>query len=38
VQVNVVGTVMFFGALAIVGFGQLIGAQVRLGSRRKEAL
>jgi len=38
VQVNVVGTVMFFGALAIVGFGQLIGARVRLGSRRKEAL
>jgi spermidine/putrescine transport system permease protein len=38
VQVNVVGTVMFFGALAIVGLGQLIGAQVRLGSRRKEAL
>jgi spermidine/putrescine transport system permease protein len=38
VQVYVVGTVMFFGALAIVGLGQLIGAQVRLGSRRKEAL
>jgi spermidine/putrescine transport system permease protein len=38
VQINVVGTVMFFGALAIVGFGQLIGARVRLGSRRKEAL
>ena len=38
VQINVVGTVMFFGALAIVGIGQLIGAQVRLGSRRKDAL
>lgn len=37
VQINVVGTVMFFGALAIVGIGQLIGAQMRLGSRRKEA-
>jgi len=29
---------MFFGALAIVGIGQLVGARVRLGSRRKEAL
>jgi spermidine/putrescine transport system permease protein len=38
VQINVVGTVMFFGALAIVGFGQLIGARLRIGSRRKEAL
>jgi len=38
VQINVVGTVMFFGALAIVGIGQLIGARVRLGSKRKEAL
>ena len=32
VQINVVGTVMFFGALAIVGIGQAIGAR-----RRKEA-
>ena len=38
VQVNVIGTVLFFGALAIVGIGQLIGARVRLGSQRKEAL
>ncbi|MCA0295984.1 MAG: ABC transporter permease [Actinobacteria bacterium] len=38
VQINVVGTVMFFGALAIVGIGQLIGARLRVGSRRKEAL
>jgi spermidine/putrescine transport system permease protein len=38
VQINVVGTVMFFGALAIVGFGQLIGSRLRVGSRRKEAL
>lgn len=37
VQVNVVGTVMFFGALAIVGLGQTIGSRVRLGSRRKGA-
>jgi spermidine/putrescine transport system permease protein len=36
VQVNVVGTVMFFGALAIVGLGQTIGTRVRLGSKRKE--
>ena len=32
VQLNVVGTVRFFGALAIVGIGQAIGAR-----RRKEA-
>lgn len=40
VQINVVGTVMFFGALAIVGIAQTVGARVRLGSRsrRKEAL
>lgn len=38
VQINVIGTVMFFGALAVVGFGQVIGARVRLGARRKEAL
>ncbi len=37
VQINVVGTVMFFGALAIVGIGQVIGARVRLGASRKEA-
>ena len=37
VQVNVVGTVMFFGALAIVGIGQTVGAKVRLGSKRREA-
>lgn len=37
VQINVVGTVMFFGALAIVGIGQVLGARMRLGSRRKEA-
>jgi hypothetical protein len=28
---------MFFGALAIVGIGQVLGARMRLGSRRKEA-
>ncbi|MGV8910130.1 MAG: ABC transporter permease [Propionicimonas sp.] len=38
VQINVVGTVMFFGALAIVGIGQLIGARRRIGSKRREAL
>lgn len=37
VQINVVGTVMFFGALAIVGLGQVIGSRVRLGARRREA-
>jgi spermidine/putrescine transport system permease protein len=37
VQINVVGTVMFFGALAIVGLAQTVGARVRLGSRRKVA-
>lgn len=38
VQINVVGTVMFFGALAIVGLAQTVGSRVRLGSRRKEAV
>jgi spermidine/putrescine transport system permease protein len=38
VQVNVIGTVMFFGALAIVGLGQTVGSRMRLGSRRKEAV
>jgi spermidine/putrescine transport system permease protein len=38
VQVNVIGTVMFFGALAIVGLGQTVGSRMRLGSRRKVAV
>ena len=38
VQVNVIGTVMFFGALAIVGLGQTVGSRMRLGSRRKETV
>lgn len=37
VQVNVIGTVMFFGALAIVGLAQTVGVRMRLGSKRKAA-